>query len=425
MKKILISGILAVCLTTCAFGQQISNDLRLLLSSEGKVLYGEEPNSIVVIDYPENVERVAEYLDVIDVPPRQVLIEARFVEVRLQSEKSLGVNWQLFEEKGGARVGQFRVGSSEGQELEQQIPYKSTTLPGGTTTETPFAFGIFDENINVVISALANSYDTDILSAPRVATVNNRSAEILITESLPWAEPTLTTSEYGAQTVTWVMHFESVGITLHVTPTINENGAISMILNPEVSEKVDDFELVVTPESGDPIPYTVPVIDRRSASTKLVMKNGQTLILGGLIKSTTIKKTTKVPFFGDLPGLGHLFKSEYDSKEKTELLIFVSPTVITDTEITNMAKEERYGIGLSHVRERERKEKMTLVRETAAQEKSNSLALQWEQLLEKQQALAEQTKKLEESLAAEEKSIQGLEKEKEAIVKKRQSLTRP
>ena len=111
------------------YAQEVSNDIRILLSSEGKVLYGDEPNSIVVIDYPENIQRIADYLDVIDVPPQQVLIEARLVEVKLQKEHALGVNWKAFADKGYMTLGRFKLGSSAlGQQpglLEQTIPYKN------------------------------------------------------------------------------------------------------------------------------------------------------------------------------------------------------------------------------------------------------------------------------------------------------------
>jgi len=186
-KKIFLSLLFLLLLNYFSFSQDVS-DITSLLSSEGKVLYGNEPNSILVIDYPENLKRIEEYLKMIDVPPRQVVIEARVVEVKLQGEHSLGINWQLFAEKHGLEMGQFRIGSSEGGPLEQMIPYKSTYYPPGSTQsedmEEPFTVTVFDENINVVLKALANSLKTNILSAPRVTTVNNRPAEIKIVKKL-------------------------------------------------------------------------------------------------------------------------------------------------------------------------------------------------------------------------------------------------
>jgi len=340
-KKIFLSLLFLLLLNYFSFSQDVS-DITSLLSSEGKVLYGNEPNSILVIDYPENLKRIEEYLKMIDVPPRQVVIEARVVEVKLQGEHSLGINWQLFAEKHGLEMGQFRIGSSEGGPLEQMIPYKSTYYPPGSTQsedmEEPFTVTVFDENINVVLKALANSLKTNILSAPRVTTVNNRPAEIKIVKKLPWAEPEVEMTEQGI-TVTWKINFEEVGIVLKVTPTITEDGRIAMELKPEVSEHVGDYKLTVI-QGTTQIPYTVPIIDTRSADTKVVIGNGQTLIIGGLIKEKNTQGETKVPLLGDIPGLGWLFKSRKKTKDKTELLIFVSPTVVTPQVVKKMEKEE-------------------------------------------------------------------------------------
>jgi type II secretory pathway component GspD/PulD (secretin) len=96
----------------------------------------------------------------------------------------------------------------------------------------------------------------------------------------------------------------------------------------------------------------VPIIDKRSASTKVIVGNGQTLIIGGLIKDKKTNGATKVPFLGDLPFLGYLFKSKKETTDKTELLIFVSPTIIIPEEFGRMAREEKYGIGRDYARER-------------------------------------------------------------------------
>lgn len=339
-----------------------ANTIYDLLSDKGKVFYDNETNSIMVIDYPANVERVAHYLEKIDIMPQQVLIEARLVEVKLQKEHALGVNWQLFAEKGSYHLGQFDVYStSASQGIQQAIPYKNTYYPPAQTTtgsETPFTITIFDENINVVLSALSNQLRTNILSAPRVTTVNNREAEIKVTQNLPWAEPEVSVEgESGTVSVTWKINFEEVGITLKVMPTINEDGKITMTLNPEVSEKTSDYELTVTQGTTEQA-YTVPIIDKRTASTKVVIGTGQTLIIGGLIKDKIIEGESKVPLLGDIPYLGYLFKSKKEIRDKTELLIFVSPTIITQKEFKQMAREEQRSIGKIYMNERDRQEEM-------------------------------------------------------------------
>lgn len=392
--------------------QEQNSSIRNLLSTAGKVLYGNEPNTVVVIDYPENVERVKEYLNIIDVPPRQVLIEARVVEVKLQKEHALGVNWQLFADRKNFPMGQFGIGSSSSlgslsEGLKQNISYKNTNYPpiSGTTSESPFTFAIFDENINVILQTLANSLDTNVLSAPRIATVNNREAQIKVIQSIPWAEPDVQVSgTSGSVTVSWKINFEEVGIILKVTPIINDDGNITMVLNPEVSDKTSDYNLTVT-QGTTSVPYTVPVIDKRSASTKVVIKNGQTLIIGGLIKEKRTNGETKVPLLGDIPFLGYLFKSKKDTVDKTELLIFVSPVIIIPEESARMQENKQFDLGRSFDEEKQKREGRLLALDVAEKAKETTQAVgQLKALTERQSILLKERKELEDKIRLEEEN---------------------
>ncbi|MFH0790318.1 MAG: hypothetical protein V2A64_01655 [Candidatus Omnitrophota bacterium] len=414
-----------------AYAQEASNNIRTLLSTEGKVLYGNEPNSIVVIDYPENIQRVADFLDVLDTPPEQVLIEARVVEVKLQKEHSLGVNWQVFADKGYMPMGRFKAGSSalglQPGLLEQAIGYKTTYSPPSQSAtspigaESPFTFAIFDDNISLVLRTLATSLDTDILSAPRVTTVNNHEAEIKVVQSLPYSIPTLSVDE-GVTTIVWSEPtFVEVGITLKVTPMINDDGKITMSLEPEVSEKISDYLLTAT-VGTESIDYSIPIIDKRNATTKVIIGNGQTLIIGGLIKDKTTKNISKIPLLGDIPYLGHLFKSEKNVKDKTELLIFVSPTIITPDQFVSMAKQERYGAGKRFVQDRRREEQISAALEDKEQTAKEKLAVRLDLLEKKQNALAARRKELETDVFEARKDLNNLDKANKEIVNKRKDL---
>ncbi|MDD2702759.1 MAG: hypothetical protein PHC33_01965 [Candidatus Omnitrophica bacterium] len=426
MRKIFLLLFL-LCIGTCAYAQQISNNIKSLLSADGRVVFGDEPNSLVVIDYPENLDRIEQYLSAIDVAPKQVLIEARVVEVKLQKENSLGVNWQLFAEKQGYKLGSSTIGSAYPGApglISQAIGYKSTVYPPAQSTGTeqaPFTIAIFDENVNVVVKTLADEMATDILSAPRVTTVNNREAVIQVVQRLPWAEPEVDVSDSGAVTVTWEINFEDVGITLKTTPTINDDGTISLALDPEVSEKTGDYELIVQ-QGSTSIPYTVPIIDRRAASTKVVIGNGQTLLIGGLIRDKVIDDETKIPLFGDLPGLGYLFKSKKTTRDKTELLIFVSPTIITPDEFVRMERKERYGPGKKFVQDREREDQMSLVLEYQENKKYEKLAEKMDKLAQKQESLASARKKLEADIDKRNKDVEALQDKQNLLSERRKKL---
>jgi len=399
--------------TVSVLAQEQNSNIKSLLSASGKVLYGNEPNSVVVIDYPDNLERVREYLSMIDVPPQQVMIEARVVEVKLQKEHALGVNWQLFADRKHMPLGQFGMGSSSSlgsftEGIKQNISYKNTNYPPitGTTLESPFTFGIFDENINVILQTLANSLDTNVLSAPRVTTVNNREAVIKVIQSLPWAEPDIQVSgDSGSVTASWKIHFEEVGIILKTTPIINDDGNITMLLNPEISDKTSDYSLTVT-QGTTSIPYTIPVIDKRTASTKVVVKNGQTLIIGGLIKEKITKGETKVPLLGDMPFLGYLFKSKKDTVDKTELLIFISPTIIAPENFARMRKNKQFNLGESFDEGKQKQEGRLLALDVAEKAKATAQTVgQLKALTEKQGSLLKERKELEEKIKKEEESV--------------------
>lgn len=424
MRKIIIFFIFIISLTSLAYGQEISNNVKMLLSSEGKIIYGDEPNSIVVIDHPQNIQRVSDYLKVLDISPQQVLIETRVVEVRLKNEHSLGINWSLFAEKGGLEMGQFRINSSGTGGIEQAIDYIPVyKTPGDTTSSEaePFTLTVFDENINFVLKAMASTLDTNILSAPRVVTVNNRPSEIKIVQSYPWAEPKVETSDSGATTVTWTVHFEEIGIVLSVTPTINADDNIIMLLQPEISEYVDSLNLEIL-AGTDTLRYAVPIIDKRLASTKVVIGNGQTLIIGGLIKEKTMKNDAKIPLMGDIPVLGNLFKSKNTYKEKIELLILVSPTIINADEVVKMGKIAKYGINRQYKEEEYKDQKKMLSLEAEDKATNDKFNAELQELITRQKSLLEEGKKLEEAVLKEEKNLKALEADKDSIIEKRKGL---
>ena len=398
-----------------ARAQVVSNNIRSLLSNQGKVVFGDEPNSIIVIDYPENIAQVADYLEKLDTPPQQVLIEARVVEVKLQKEHALGVNWKAFADKGYFPIGRFKTGTSTGlgnmpAPPQQTINFKPTFYPPAQTLtgqESPFTFAIFDDNISIVLQTLASALDTNILSAPKVTTVNNREAQIKVIQKLPWAEPTITVDDSGTASTSWTAHFEEVGISLKVAPMINENGDISMTLTPEISEKTGDYSLTATSGSTS-VTYTIPIIDSRSASTKVIVGDGKTLIIGGLIKDKVTKGESKVPLLGDVPYLGYLFKSKKDVSEKTELLIFVSPKIITPGDLIHMSKEEKVVWDKEYLGQRQKNKETALKKEEEKKALTGMLNAKVDMLLEKQDSLIKEREKLETVVAKEEESLKSL-----------------
>jgi len=405
-----------------------------LLSESGKVIPDIETNSILVIDYPPNIAMVEEYLKMADVSSEQVLIEARVVEVKLEKEHALGVNWSLFMEKAGAEIGQFRLGSGSGQGLQQVIPFRKPKWePLIGEVQEPFTIGIFDENIEIVLRALTTQLKTEILSAPKVTTTNNRRAKIDVIKTIPYLEEIKEEEEESAggtttTTYTYTYTYADEGVNLEVMPQINPDRSITMILCPQVKEIVR-WKPVLGPAGAPGVPE-LPETDIRMAQTKVTVREGQTLVIGGLIREKIRAGATKVPLLGDIPLLGSCFRTKKDEKQKVELLIMVSPTIITPQVLTQMVKQERYGPGRSFLEEREadaqrmldlevqeklsrdKAQDITMQGIYRAQQQTEALASQMTLLEEKQRALKRERENLEAKISDEEKSLESLKKEK-------------
>lgn len=311
-----------------------------LLSAQGKILPGQEPNTIMVIDYPDNIEKIKEYVKMVDIQPEQVIIDARVVEVTLDDSDYLTVNFDWLKPDDTFRW------TNTNKTWDISLPYKGDTDSGA------FSLGLVNSSIDVTIEALSIHVDTDLLSAPRIATSNKKKAMIDIVQELPYLKEESTTSE-GVTTVTKELLWKYVGIKLEVTPTINPDHTISMYIKPEINELVAWSRELPQWGSDDP---NAPVVDTRSAETNVTVRDGQTIVLGGLVKNKFDLNITKVPLLGDIPLLGHLFRSKKYVKVKKELLIFVEPRIISQDLVKKMMMDDRYGAGKTHRIEKERRE---------------------------------------------------------------------
>jgi MSHA biogenesis protein MshL len=296
------------------------------------------------MDYPHNIAAIEDYLKMADQPGQQVLIEAKIVEVNLDNEHSFGVNWQALMNKqhlysidsSGARVQGITQGvPTSATSTEQVLPVHWEPLQGDSLM--PFTMGFFDTNIDMVINALATQMKTDILSAPRVTATNNRRAKIDVIKNTPY----VSSVELSWQTIpgaggmsttvpvyTYNYTYADEGVSMEVTPLINNDGTVTLVLFPEVKEIVRWHDM--PGPSGASRSPQLPETDVRSTQTKVTVREGQTLVIGGLMREKNRNGETKVPLLGDLPILGSLFRSKYHTKEKTELLIFVMPRIISN-----------------------------------------------------------------------------------------------
>lgn len=264
----------------------------------------ENNNALIVTDTAPGLDATARLIRNLDRAPKQVMIEVKLVEVSLDNSYDLGVNWN-FKNAAGTTIGQ-------------------TNLPGPTPGGSTFAgaltlFGkISDYTFNTVIAAAVKKGKLKVLSDPKVATLNNKSATIDITDQVPYTITESAVGSGGATVTTQKVTYVPSGITLKVTPTINSDGRIAMQLNPQVSQASGGSST------------TPPSTNVRSTNTNVIVRDGETIVIGGLIRDSQSDDVYKVPILGDIPLLGLLFRKKSVARKRLELLIFVTPRIIED-----------------------------------------------------------------------------------------------
>jgi type IV pilus assembly protein PilQ len=284
--------------------------------------------------YRENQSHIADFrrlLLELDRPTRQVMIEARLVEVNANPKQSFGINWAGV--VGSASSPQtISYGTNAGGFT---LPSSNNNLIGNFSRLATGTFAILSApEMSVTLQALNEDADTEFLANPRIVTADNMPAkiEILRAQPVPEIQPGGATADGRLLPPTFNSFAEkSFGNTLLVKPSVNKENFITLAVKPIISNKVNDqvFRFQGTEIAS-------PVIDTRSLDSNVLIKSGDTLAIGGLLQDEQRKTRTKVPVMGDVPVLGYLFQSRANERVKRNLLVFVTPTVL----------ERHYGTGL-------------------------------------------------------------------------------
>lgn len=291
------------------------------LSSRGNVLAEPRTNQLFISDLPQRIEQVQKLLTQLDIPVRQVLIEARIVEADHQFGESLGVRLgagMAVPLRLNNRANTLALGASNAATGAGVVASNQVNLPAGSAGQTlnapaQFAVSLFnaaaDRFINVEISALEADGRGKVVSRPRVVTLDQTKALIEQGTELPYQ----TASASGATAIT----FRKANLKLEVTPQITPDG--SVILDVDVSR---DSVGQITPAGF--------AINTKHVKTQVRVEDGGTVVLGGIYEETDRNNEAKVPGLGDVPGLGWLFKNRDKAESKSELLIFLTPRVMAD-----------------------------------------------------------------------------------------------
>ncbi|NQT06339.1 MAG: secretin and TonB N-terminal domain-containing protein [Candidatus Omnitrophica bacterium] len=298
-----------------------------LTKNIGLIQVDERTNKLLITELSSRMSYMEELIGELDERTREVLIEAKIVEVTLNDEFKWGINWdQLI--KVSSRLAGMSVGANFADAIVGSvIPAETGSVTGGS-----FEIGtLTGHKYHAMLEVLETVGKTEVLSSPRIVVINNEEASILVGTNQPYATTGTTVSETVSQTTQQVTYVD-LGIKLHVTPTINKRGYITMKIKPEVSSKTGDVDIVS--EEGDTIRTTkVPIIQTSEAETTVMVKDGNTIVLAGLIEKRSVKTENSIPFLSKIPLIGFLFKGiekgDTDNPERKELVIFLTPHIIS------------------------------------------------------------------------------------------------
>ncbi len=300
----------------------LESGVKDLLSSDGKLIINKSSSTLYVVDYPYQLNQISQYLKSLQsIMHREVMIEAEILEVYLKDQFEMGIDWNSV----SALLPDGYHGTLAG---------RASVMQNLSPNNARFQIGISNNKFSTLIDALGTQGDINVLSKPRIATLNNQKAIIKMgRDDVFWQITVDTDLQTGIKTETASAQTVTEGVILSVTPQIDETGNVIMSIQPTVTEKVGESQS----RFGD----TAPIMDIRETNTIVRVKSGQTIVIAGLMRTKTDEEVEQVPLLGDIPFLGTLFRHTKQEARKTELVILLKPTILTPLTITSISSKDR------------------------------------------------------------------------------------
>lgn len=304
-----------------------------LLSPRGTVSVDPRTNTLIINDTAQKIDQIRGMIDLLDVSVKQVMIEARIVRATTDFTKEMGVKWGILSQ-GITNNNHLLVGGSDTTLWNLREPEKDDDTGGwkyeierpqnlnvdlGVTSAgaSRIAFGLIslsDFMLDLELSALQADGYGEVISTPKVLTADKQQAKVASGTQIPYQS-----AEGGGVNAVSTTEFIDATLSLDVTPSITPDGKVQMNLN------------ITSDSPGAPTPTGQLTINKNSINTNVLVDNGETVVLGGIFEQQTANQQTKVPFLGDVPYLGRLFRKDIKSDNKRELLIFVTPRIVNDS----------------------------------------------------------------------------------------------
>ncbi len=311
---------------TLNFGRasEIIASVDKMKSERGNINYDERTNILIVTDISKRLDLMEGVIKKLDQTTPQVLIEAKIVETSFNDEENLGIDWLTKVTVSGSErpiIYPFTTKSSS--------KYTPDSFPGADNTKgsanAEFSYGTLNfTQVQAVFELLKTKTDTNILSNPRIVTLDNQAAQIMVGSQYPIPQYTYNEEQAQLQVSGW--EYKDIGIIFNVTPHVNNAGFVTLDVEPQITAIIG----TVTVENT-----SLPELSNESTKTRVMVKDGETLVIAGLVKDQLTDTKKKIPFLGDIPIMGLLFQKSEKVSTKTDLMIFITPHIITPDLPTN------------------------------------------------------------------------------------------
>jgi type IV pilus assembly protein PilQ len=305
-----------------------NNSSETLLSSRGSVSADVRTNTLIVNDTAQHIDKIRKMVDLLDIPVKQVMVEARIVRASTEFSKEMGVKWGILSQGinqnndllvGGSdtTLWDLKTPSDDGKYTIQRPQNLNVDLGVTSQGASRIAFGLIslsDFMLDLELSALQADGYGEVISTPKVLTADKQMAKVSSGTQIPYQS-----SQGGGANAVSTTEFIDATLSLDVTPSITPDGKVQMLLN------------ITSDTPGNPTPTGQLTINKNQINTNVLVDNGETVVLGGIFEQETRNAQTKVPFLGDIPYVGRLFRKDVKSDNKRELLIFVTPRIVNDS----------------------------------------------------------------------------------------------
>lgn len=315
---------------------KVKTGLRALLSEKGSLAVNKMASALMVTDFPRNLEMIEKFLQQVErAVSRQVIIEAKILEVTLNDRFQLGIDWRFLPQMNNAGFGWT---------ANQNLAGNTTTIPSSWNTAaatTGLTAGVATLTFTAMLDALSQQGHVDVISSPRVSTLNNQKSIIKAATEEVYFEVSIATSTGAAPIITATPRNVTIGVILNVTPQVDADGNILLDIQPSVTEEVTRrTQQVGFAANNTPILTEAPVVSVRQAQTVVRVRDGQTIVIAGLIRERKRNLDTGTPGLMDIPLLGYLFRQTQEIKEKSELVILITPRLHGDSQILDFTRED-------------------------------------------------------------------------------------